>query len=197
MWQHTSDVMHRKHKALKNAMRISCAIVLILVALFVRGQFVADRLHFKLGANSFTVENGWGMVEFSLAVGDHKTDFGRDASTFAVRYRIERVAQYGMAWLADGNPLGVRIARGTLRTGFPGRRNWAITVDMGLLLLLSGAVPMWWVITRRGRQRGDRILNGHCPTCNYDLRASHDRCPECGEKIRRELHQDPDPRLSI
>jgi hypothetical protein len=75
-------------------------------------------------------------------------------------------------------PLRYRFAGGRQQ----GRREkFSLTVPHWLIVVLSAALPVRRAVTRR-RQRvlSGRLRLGLCPTCGYDLRASPDRCPECG-----------------
>ena len=68
-----------------------------------------------------------------------------------------------------------------------GYRNGTIVVHLKEYHLLLLAVPVVWVLRHQSRrfeeeQRVERRRDGLCPTCGYDLRATPERCPECGEK---------------
>jgi hypothetical protein len=58
---------------------------------------------------------------------------------------------------------------------------------IGVVLILRMGV---WLSSLTSRPRGmfasfyaRRIRSGHCPNCDYDLRATPDRCPECGHSV--------------
>jgi hypothetical protein len=57
--------------------------------------------------------------------------------------------------------------------------DWAADFAHWHVMVLSGSLPLIHHVRRR-RARSRAGLVGHCPTCGYDLRATPDRCPECG-----------------
>jgi hypothetical protein len=47
------------------------------------------------------------------------------------------------------------------------------------VLVILGLLPLLLVSRRVTRKQG-LVRSGYCGNCGYDLRASTDRCPECG-----------------
>ena len=66
----------------------------------------------------------------------------------------------------------------------PSGRDWFLEFPSGLLFS-PALLPVAMKMDRRLRSRRQRrmIRARVCPGCGYDLRASNDRCPECGRVI--------------
>jgi len=89
-----------------------------------------------------------------------------------------RRIQYGFgASSEDGFNTGLRrLAPGETRA--PDYHVWHVRTPAWFLAAIAFILPAVWVIDRRKRRR--RVLGNHCEKCGYDLRATPDRCPECG-----------------
>lgn len=96
-------------------------------------------------------------------------------------------ATIGPGWLMPSFRAGVHfdaigIVWGKQASGNPATKSSSLVVirvvPLWLIALVLGLPAMVVVGQRRARRR--RSQHGRCPTCGYDLRATPQRCPECG-----------------
>jgi hypothetical protein len=71
------------------------------------------------------------------------------------------------SWMHERMPIG----DGSLQIRLIGIPWWSVA-------LMASVLPAWWGL-RRGKARRRSKL-GECAACGYDLRATTERCPECG-----------------
>jgi hypothetical protein len=84
-----------------------------------------------------------------------------------------------MQWTTAG-PIVAKMQFLEARLGSSGAAN-VIWLPHWLLLLFLSIAPLNWLLGQRQRKRKEM---GLCLNCGYDLRATPDRCPECGTSVK-------------
>lgn len=95
----------------------------------------------------------------------------------AITSGIETVL-YAAAAVAFVVLAAVWLVRAVLDRASSGWIGLAIIV----VILSIYIIPMFYGF-RQATMHANRQTEGLCPNCGYDLRASKDRCPECGTPI--------------
>ena len=69
------------------------------------------------------------------------------------------------------------------------RRIAELDLPAWFVILVTAILPAMRLLGyRRYRRYRHRIAAGLCLSCGYDLRATPDRCPECGTPIKKAVH---------
>jgi hypothetical protein len=148
-------------------------------------------LEFAAAQDTYWVASDAVIAEPWLYVADNRPQHPSETQT---KLRSKRAwNNFGVLTGSDDGETGTVIVAGlssdsyrTIATG-PG---WilglvesfkAVWVPHWVFVLLFGVLPLLRACRRVQQHLRKRV--GFCENCGYDLRASADRCPECGESI--------------
>ena len=60
---------------------------------------------------------------------------------------------------------------------------WRILLSVWVIVTVLSVVPIAFVVGK-AFERVKKVEVGHCKGCGYDLRATRERCPECGTFVK-------------
>ena len=165
---------------------IFCAVLLVAVAAcWVTMSLTfhrAQAMYFTAGRNYNVELRPWGFhlstakYDRGYPTGQHQPSGG--GWMFTNEPSVDRTMYAPPQWMHLGLALGM-----SMRDELYGGPTTFVTIPYWLASLVPACVC--GATVRRWRQQRRRSRVGLCPVCGYDLRATPERCPECGRAASR------------
>lgn len=200
MWLN-SHVLHVEKRSFNSLSALSLLICIGLIAMWARSYIVSEHIANAVSSGpAWVIRSSGGIIYF-----DHRSywvyapgwTWGRRMAigTGGVDHEYMR-PNGGFRLLGFGAFSGTNYSWPAFRypgvtppTNMNDLRWWkdnysAVSIPYWPLVLISGILPCRRLRSRvSAYRRNRRIAAGLCPTCGYDLRASKERCPECGTAV--------------
>lgn len=178
-----SDVKRLQRIAWSSLTAISLLLGAATLWLWVRSYGRIDRFDYVQAPARYTVNCARGHFEIEI---DRNAGYA--------------IPEQGLIWTPWSGPQGAADEAMVIRTmdyqfprrirffgftwGPPRGSQYVVTGAFWPLLFVAGMLPVWRFVSY-GRRVIRRQRKGVCFECGYDLRATPDRCPECGAVTAR------------
>lgn len=161
---------------------VSLLLCLGSIALWIRSYKTSDWIEWVYRRHFYAASTARGAIAltYSYVTNADKPHFAFESvqwpdmnAVYQSQYR--RTVWNAMGFRYDNSVRNIyREADGSESSG----GKYQIQLPLYVLVFLFALAPLVYIVRfwRRRRRRGE----GLCPVCGYDLRASPDRCPECG-----------------
>ena len=148
----------------------SLVLAALTVVLWVSGNWISVRARYGRAPGLFVFSSGGGLYALYQPTPRNQSKswgFGIDGAD-------DLAPESDLFGVPENRWLPVRL----FRAGGPRASVRMVLLSDWFVLSVSGCIAAWGV----SRWRKARKSNGNemCSTCGYDLRATPDRCPECG-----------------
>lgn len=175
-------------RRLFNVAALVSLLLLAATAVFwARSYRLTERVNWFNAAGARTIATGPGHVMVQFSLGDwsshaatfHGPQYTREPAGGTFNYLLFLCHEAGQRFT---NWDGYGFSWSELYRPSSGIRHVHATAPMWSLATITGLLPMGALTLglRDSRRRARRHGQSCCVACGYDLRATPDRCPECG-----------------